>query len=47
MFIKDADTLLKGVALTALLRIAVFAQPPATPAEKLYSDYIQPVFQKS
>ena len=47
MFIKDADTLLKGVALTALLQIALLAQSPATPAEKLYSDYVQPVFQKS
>ncbi len=47
MFIKDADTLLKGVALTALLQIAVWAQPIATPVETLYSDYIQPVLQKS
>jgi mono/diheme cytochrome c family protein len=47
MFIKDADTLIKGVALTALLQFAVFAQPPANPAEKLFSDYVQPVLQKS
>ncbi len=44
---KDADKLIRMGVLTALLQLALLAQPPATPAEKLYSDYIQPVFQKT
>jgi mono/diheme cytochrome c family protein len=47
MFIKDADTLIKGIVLTALFQFAVLAQTPATPPEKLFTDSVQPVFQKS
>jgi len=47
MFTKEPGTLLKGVLLAAFLQAAVLAQPPATRSETLYSDSIQPLFEKN
>ncbi|MFN7996568.1 MAG: DUF1553 domain-containing protein [Bryobacteraceae bacterium] len=47
MFTRVAGTFFAGCTLWAFLAIPAWAQQSAAPAGNLYSDYVQPVFQKS
>src|SRR5579864_3027887 len=46
MSATDSETVLKTVALAALLHVAAFGQQPA-PSEEIYADSIRPVFEKT
>src|SRR5581483_9955902 len=47
MFTREVRTFFAGFALSAFLGIPACAQQTTAPAGNLYSDYVQPVFQKS